>query len=158
MPSSRYWPAGPSGRPVDSPSGAHTIVAGPLEQPKETSLTSSSRSPLAIARRRARLAGELVPDGVTWLASEGLPHPEATRASELPFVWAAGRIEEGGKGRRARELDALVTPYADTDAPDLARLADDLGAYARWVIRTVPTMHARISGRAAADWRAEAGR
>jgi hypothetical protein len=130
----------------------------PDQQRKEIPLTSSSHSPLAIARRRARIASELVPDGVTWLASDGLPHPEAARASELPFVWAAGRIEDGGKARRARELDALVGPYADADAPDLSRLADDLGAYARWVLRTVPTMHARISGRAADVWRAEAGR
>lgn len=99
-----------------------------------------------------------MPDGVTWLPSLGLSHPEASRTLELPFVWASGRVEEAGRARRARELDALVDPYAAQEEPNLVRLSDDLGDYARWVLQRVPTMHARISGRAVADWRAEVGR
>lgn len=152
-------PCSPGG-PSDPLTALRALTRSPRvsSQQKETPLASSSRSPLALARRRARIAGELAPDGLTWLSADGLPHPEAARARELPFVWAAGRIEEGGKARRARELDALLDPYASSDDPDLARLADDLGHYARWVLRTVPTMHARLSGRAVADWREESGR
>lgn len=94
---------------------------------------------------RARLAA-IAPDGLLWLDSKGLAHPEAKRATRLPFAFVIGRIERDGRRVTVRETELVL---------QAAEVADDreaLESYACFVIAQAPTVHARLTGRVAAAW------
>ena len=95
---------------------------------------------------RARLAAA-APDGLIWLDSVDLPHPEAVRATRLPLAVAIGRIADGTRRRTVREAEMVLAALVP-DEDDQAALAD----YARFVVATAPTMHARLTGRTLAAW------
>ena len=105
-----------------------------------------STSDLAVTRRRRALGERLAPAGILWIDTAGLTHPEAARASRLPFLFLVGRT--GSPARTARERD-LALAAIEATAGDPAR---DLLDYARFVISTAPTAHARLTGRTATTW------
>jgi len=97
-----------------------------------------------------------VPDGLLWLESANLPHPEAARVTELPFVFELGRVAKdlaapGGPKHTVREtvLVAGALPEDQRDAEHLRTLLND---YARFVVATNPTRHARLTGVALAAY------
>ena len=97
-----------------------------------------------------------IPDGLLWLESADLPHPEAARASELPFVFELGRVakdleNKAGPKHTVREtvLVAAALPEDQRDAEHLRELLND---YARFVVATNPTRHARLTGVALAAY------
>jgi hypothetical protein len=91
------------------------------------------------------IADRLLPDGVVWLDPQGLPHPEAMTGQPLPFVFLAGRVD----GHPIREA-ALIVEAMGSDDGDILLPAFD--RYARYVVQTVPTVHARLNGRVCAAW------
>ena len=100
------------------------------------------------------LFDRFLPNGVLWLTSTGLAHPEATRMTELPFVFAIGRLNRAGSVTTVREGPLVVAALrgqgcAESDLP--AALAE----YASAVVRLVPTLHARLNGRMCARFLAE---
>jgi hypothetical protein len=119
------------------------------DQPPQPAAVSPSvpsvRNPL-----RA-LAQEAVPDGLIWLATEGLPHPEAGRAKALPFIFEIGRIKQADKMHTVREVELVIAATTE-DQRDHASLLRQLEAYARFVVTTNPTRHARLSGRTLAAY------
>jgi len=101
------------------------------------------------------LASGAVPDGLLWLESAGLAHPEAARAAALPFVFEVGRLANlaGAPGRRHTVREAeLVVASLPPRARDGAQAAGLLEGYARFVVATNPTRHARLTGRALAAY------
>lgn len=100
-----------------------------------------------------RLTAQLLPDDLCWLSSDGLNHPEASRAPELAFPFMVGRIEQGGTSHTVREAE-LVVAAGLAAGHDSARIIVDLMAYARFVVSSVPTAHARLSGRTLSAWQA----
>ena len=106
---------------------------------------AGSRAARAALRARLLLAA---PDGLIWLDSAGLDHPEARRAAQLPFPFVIGRITAGAGKRTVREAElVLETLGPDEDA------AAALASYARFVLSKVPTVHARLTGRILSAWR-----
>ena len=91
------------------------------------------------------IADRLLPDGVVWLDPAGLLHPEALAGRPLPFVFLAGRVA----GHAVREA-ALIVEAIGPDDPDALLAA--FTRYARFVVATVPTVAARLNGRACAAW------
>ena len=110
----------------------------------------SSRNPLRT------LVREAIPDGLVWLDSVDLTHIEAARAMELPFIFEIGRITGVGGTHTVHEAE-LVAAALPEDQRDVAGLTAALKDYARFVVATNPTRHARLSGRVR-DAHTEAGR
>lgn len=108
-----------------------------------------SRAARAALRARLALA---VPDGLIWLDSAGLDHPEARRTDRLPLPFVIGRITVGAGKHTVREAElVLETLSPDEDA------AAALASYARFVLSKVPTVHARLTGRVLNAWREQVG-
>ncbi len=88
----------------------------------------------------------VVPDDIVWLDAADLAHPEASRATTLPFVFEIGRLTIDGRAKTVRELDLVAAAM-----PEGERIADSflflLDGYARFVVATNPTRHARLTGR-----------
>ena len=95
---------------------------------------------------RARLAA-VAPAGIIWLEAAGLAHPEAARATRLPFPFVIGRINAGAGKQTVREAELVMATFAPAE-DDAAALT----AYARFVVATAPTIHARLTGRTLAAW------
>lgn len=98
-----------------------------------------------------RLTDRLIPDGLCWLAAPGLPHPEAARADQLAFPFLVGRLERDGVMVTVHEAELVVAASLAAGRSE-TQAADDLGEYARFVVASVPTVHARLGGRALAAW------
>jgi hypothetical protein len=92
------------------------------------------------------LVREAIPDGLIWLEAAGLAHPEAVRVAELPFVFEIGRISVDGQTHTVREADLVVAAMTE-DERDAETITAALRDYARFVVTTNPTRHARLSGR-----------
>lgn len=118
-----------------------------------TSPLNRADSPAQRRALRAQLTN-LCPDGLLWLGSEDLAHPESARSAALPFWFIVGRLNSDGRRHTVREGELAGFALADLRrqiAPER------LEAYARFVVEHAPTQHARLSGRALADFlRAEA--
>jgi hypothetical protein len=97
---------------------------------------------------RARLAA-VAPAGIIWLEAAGLAHPEAARALRLPFPFVIGRVAAAGGGKRTVREAELVLTALDPGEDDEAALT----AYARFVVASAPTIHARLTGRTLTAWR-----
>ena len=111
----------------------------------------SVRNPLRV------LAQDAVPDGLIWLTSKGLSHPEAARAEALPFIFEIGRMKQADKMHTVREVELVVDAIPE-DQRDHDGLLRQLEAYARFVVAANPTRHARLSGRTLAAYLDAAGK
>lgn len=116
-----------------------------------TSLTTGAQRRADRVALRDRLV-TAAPDGLIWLDSTSLRHPEATRAARLAFPFALGRIS-GVEGKRTVREAELVLEGLRPDQDD----ATALESYARFVLATVPTIHARLTGRTLAAWLEQVG-
>lgn len=113
--------------------------------------TALAGSRAARAALRARLV-LVAPDGLVWLDSAELEHPEARRTAQLPFPFVIGRITAGAGKHTVREAELVLESLApDEDA------AAALTSYARFVLSKVPTVHARLTGRVLSAWREQVG-
>lgn len=105
---------------------------------------------MAHHKHPARILGErIAPGGLVWLEGVDIEHPEARRQARLPFILAVGRVTIDGATASVRERDLVLATVSDDSLA-----LDALGAYARYVVATCPTIHARLTGRTLMAWKA----
>jgi hypothetical protein len=120
-----------------------------ISTPKISGRNLQPSQPVPLPRNPLRaLVREAIPDGLVWLDSVGLAHPEAARTTtELPFVFEIGRVADANGKHTVREAELVVAALPENQR-DSASVTAALEAYARFVVATNPTRHARLSGRA----------
>lgn len=111
-----------------------------------TAPTTSAERRAVRSTIHARLAA-IAPDGILWLASQNLAHPEAARAPRLAFPFVIGRLAQGRRHHTVREAELVLATLEP--GQDMVTLLD----YAHFVVATAPTVHARLSGQVLAAWR-----
>jgi acetyl-CoA acetyltransferase len=79
------------------------------------------------------------------LPTKHLNHPEARRATELPFVFEVGRLTVNGQVKTVREVELVTLAWLNQLAQEAA-LGRFLADYAHFVVEIAATRHARLTG------------
>ena len=92
-----------------------------------------------------QLVQKIVPDGLIWLPTKHLKHPEARRTAELPFVFEIGRLTVNGQTKTIREVELVTLAWLNQIGQETT-LSRFLADYAYSVVESAATRHTRLTG------------
>jgi hypothetical protein len=92
-----------------------------------------------------QLVQKIVPDGLIWLPTKHLTHPEAGHAAELPFIFEIGRLTVNGQTKTVREVELVTLAWSNQISQEAA-LGRFLADYAHFVVESAATRHKRLTG------------